>query len=387
VVSWQSALDADLQQRADHALYRRRRVVHGAQGVHVDVDGKRCINFCSNDYLGLASHPAVVAAFQQAASRYGVGSGASHLVCGHGHEHHELERELATFTGRERALLFSSGYLANLGAVSALFAKGDQLYQDKLNHASLLDAAALCGARLRRFKHNDTAHLASRLASAPDARRRLLVVDGVFSMDGDMAPLPQLVGLAAEHDALLMVDDAHGLGVLGDNGAGSLSHFGLSGADVPLLMGTLGKAFGTFGAFVAGSDTLIETLIQRARTYIYTTALPPAVAAATRASLQLVQRETWRRDHLHALIARLQAGLQAAPWTLLPSLTPIQPLLVGASGDAIALSDKLWEEGLWVSPIRPPTVPAGTARLRITLSAAHSARDVDKLIAALVLAD
>lgn len=382
-MTWEAEWSKALQRRSEQSLYRERRVLHSGQGSEVIVDGKACINFCSNDYLGLASHADVIAALRQAATDYGVGSGASHLVCGHGHEHHELERELAAFTGRERALLFSSGYLANLGVITSLVGRGDQLHQDKLNHASLLDAAALSGAKLRRFAHCDTEHLGRRLESGFGSGRQLVAVDGVFSMDGDIAPLPEIAALALEHDALLLVDDAHGFGVVGESGAGSASSFGLGADSVPILMGTLGKALGTFGAFVAGSELLIETLIQRARTYIYTTALPPSMAAATRCSLRVLREECWRREHLQRLIARFRAALVSLPCRLLPSLTPIQPLLVGAAGAALALSEQLWQRGFWVSAIRPPTVPSGTARLRITLTAAHTERQVDQLVDAL----
>ena len=382
-VDWDSHLRQALQQRAEAALYRHRRTLDSAQGVHIVVDGQPCLNFSSNDYLGLASHPEVVAAAVEAAGRYGLGSGASHLVCGHGREHDALEQELAAFTGRERALLFSTGYMANQGVIGALVGKGDQLLQDRLNHASLLDAGLLCGARMQRFGHNDTAQLGRRLAALPAAARTLIAVEGVYSMDGDCAPLAAMADLARERGALLMVDDAHGFGVLGERGAGATEHWSLSQAQVPVLMGTLGKALGTFGAFVAGSDALIETLIQRSRSYIYTTALPPAVAAASRAALRLVAAEPWRRAQLQALQRRLRSGLERLPWPLLPSATPIQPVLVGSAEAALALSAGLQRQGIYVPAIRPPTVPAGGARLRITLSAAHSERDVDRLLAAL----
>lgn len=371
-----------LAERRAQQLYRRRRSVEGAQGPELVVDGQCYLAFCSNDYLGLANHPHIVAAFQRAAADYGVGSGASHLVSGHSALHEQLEEALAHFTGRPRALLFSTGYMANLGAVGALLGRDDFIFEDKLNHASLLDAGLLSGARFQRFLHNDIASLENRLGRA-GAGRKLIAVDGVFSMDGDLAPLPELAAVAARHDAWLLVDDAHGFGVLGANGGGCAEHFGLDSAQLPILMGTLGKACGSFGAFVAGSEALIETLIQFARSYIYTTALPPAVAAATLASLELLRSEGWRRQHLNALIARFRAGAAQLGLPLLPSTTAIQPLQVGDAGLALRCSEQLAQRGIWIGAIRPPTVPAGTARLRITLSAAHSEAQVDRLLAAL----
>ncbi len=376
------ALQPALEERRAQQLYRERRVVETAQGAEVVVDGQRYLNFCSNDYLGLANHPDVIKAFKNAANEFGVGSGASHLVCGHSGLHHELEEKLAAFTGRPRALLFSTGYMANLGVVNALLGSSDFIFEDKLNHASLIDAGLLSGARFQRFLHNDLQSLETKLARAGEGRK-LICVDGVFSMDGDTAPLTELAALAQKHDAWLMVDDAHGFGVLGECGAGCAEQFQLDTGQLPILMGTLGKAIGSYGAFVAGSETLIETLIQFARTYIYTTALPPAVAAATSASLDLLQRESWRREHLRNLVSRFRRGAEQLSLALMPSDSAIQPLLVGDAGRALALSQKLAERGLWISAIRPPTVPAGSARLRITLSAAHSETQVDTLLGAL----
>ncbi len=348
------------------------------------VEGERYLNFCSNDYLGLASHPELRTAMVDAAQQWGVGSGASHLVCGHSDEHHQLERELAEFCGRERALVFSTGYMANLGAINALVGKGDAVLEDRLNHASLLDAGLLSGARFSRFQHNSLDSLRQQLEHASQkAAKSLVVVDGVFSMDGDLAPLPEQAALVAEHNAWLMVDDAHGFGCLGANGAGVLEHYGLTQRDVPVLMGTLGKAVGSFGAFVAGSDALIETLIQMARSYIYTTALPPAVAAATRQSLRTIKAEPWRREHLHRLIQRFRGGAQALGLQLMDSPTAIQPILIGRDELALHYSQTLRQRGFWVSAIRPPTVPEGSARLRVTLSAAHSDAQVDGLLQAL----
>jgi len=371
-----------LTARKNQHLYRTRRILESAQGPNVVVDGKNCVGFCSNDYLGLANHPKMIEAMQQAASQFGVGSGASHLVNGHSREHHALEEELAAFTGRDRALLFSTGYMANLGTVNALVGMGDAVFEDKLNHASLLDAGLLSGARFQRFLHNDMDSLTKKLR-ASEADRKLIVVDGVFSMDGDLAPLPELSQLARDHDAWLMVDDAHGFGCLGEQGIGCAEHFNLSQQQLPILMGTLGKAAGSFGAFVAGSDALIETLIQQARPYIYTTAMPPAVAAATRASLTLISQEHWRRTHLNALIQRFRLGVAAMGVTLMPSQTAIQPLILGTEAVTIRVAQDLARKGFLVGAIRPPTVAKGTSRLRITLSAAHSDRQVDDLLSAL----
>ena len=375
-------LPAELARLRTEHLYRSRAVVDGPQGAEIVVDGASYLSFCSNDYLGLAKHPRVIAALQEGAAKYGAGSGASHLVTGHQRPHHALEEALADFTGRPRALLFSSGYLANLGTVAALASRGDTLWEDRLNHASLLDAGQLSGARLHRFPHGDVAALRQRLIESTE-HNAMIITDGVFSMDGDLAPLPQLAEIAQGHDAWLMVDDAHGLGVMGANGRGTLEYFGLGGDAVPILIGTLGKAFGTFGAFVAGNEELIEYLIQRARPYVYTTALPPAMAHATLASLRVLEEETWRREHLHSLITRFRRGAEQLGVELLPSSTPIQPLLVGDTERALSLSAALRQRGIYISAIRPPTVPNGTARLRITLSAAHNDVHVDRLLTAL----
>ncbi|MBU1832469.1 MAG: 8-amino-7-oxononanoate synthase, partial [Gammaproteobacteria bacterium] len=302
------ALQRRLAERRQQSRYRKRRVLETAQGPRVVVDGREFLLFCSNDYLGLANHPQLIAAMQNAAQQYGVGGGASHLVCGHSVLHHQLEERLAEITGRDRAILFSTGYMANLGTVTALVGKGDHILEDRLNHASLLDAGLLSGAKFQRFHHNDLNDLERRLQKLPDEGQRLIVVDAVFSMDGDMAPLPELAALAKKYDAYLMADDAHGFGVLGQSGAGSGEFFGLDQEQLPILMGTLGKGIGSFGAFVAGSEVLIESLIQFARPYIYTTATPPAVAAASLASLELLRSESWRRDHLNALIKRFKSG-------------------------------------------------------------------------------
>jgi 8-amino-7-oxononanoate synthase len=375
-------LQVALDERRRQHRYRTRQTIDSPAGRQVIVGGKRYLNFCSNDYLGLANDADVIAAYKNAADEFGVGSGASHLVSGHQRPHQRLEEALAEFTGRPRALLFSTGYMANLGVVTALVGKGDAVLEDKLNHASLIDAGLLSGARFRRYLHADSDSLLQRL-EADESRRRLVVTDGVFSMDGDLAPLPQLANDCRQHDAWLMVDDAHGFGVLGKQGRGSVSHFDLDEASVPVYMGTLGKALGTAGAFVAGSDALIETLTQFARSYIYTTALPPAVAAATLKSLEKVRDEAWRREHLQALIKRFRHGTSDLAQELMPSHTAIQPLMVGDDAEALRLSERLREQGFLISAIRPPTVPEGSARLRITLSAAHREEDVDRLLEAL----
>lgn len=374
-----------LAERRQQSLYRQRQVISSAQAAHVSRGEQAFLSFCSNDYLGLANDPRLAQALQTASARFGVGSGASHLVSGHSEEHHLLEEEIAQFTGRPRALLFSTGYMANLGVISALVGKGDTVIEDKLNHASLIDGGLQCGAEFTRYKHNDMQHLESRL-QASAGRRKLIVVDGVFSMDGDLADLPAICALAKRYGAWVMVDDAHGFGVLGEAGTGTLDHFGLGLDDVAIVVGTLGKAFGTFGAFVAASETVIESLIQFARPYIYTTALPPAVAAATSASLQILMEEDYRRDHLQTLIAHFRLKCEASGLTLMPSTTPIQPVMVGDESRAMAISAELESQGIWVTAIRPPTVPSGTSRLRVTLCADHSLADVNQLVSALAIA-
>ena len=379
-------LNKALNERAAQGLRRQRRVLQSAQGVHVSVDGQDCLSFCSNDYLGLANHPQLIAALQHGAQQYGVGAGAAHLVSGHFDAHQQLEQTLADFVNKPAALLFSSGYLANLGVVQALVSRGDSVFADRLNHASLNDAMLLSRANVQRYRHGDMAHLEKLLKKCDDTsgRRKLVITDAVFSMDGDIAPLPRLLELCEQHDAWLLVDDAHGFGVLGEQGRGSLFHFEENpGSPRIIYMATLGKAAGVCGAFVAAEAVVIETLLQSARSYIYTTASPPALARALQTSVALVRDEAWRREKLQRLIVQLRAGLQALPWPLLPSDTPIQPLLAGSNEAALALSAGLRERGIWVAAIRPPTVPQGRARLRISLSAAHSADDVAQLIAAL----
>jgi 8-amino-7-oxononanoate synthase len=375
-------LSTALQARRANSLYRTRQIIDGPQGVNPRLEGREYLSFCSNDYLGLANHPEVVAAFHKGLDRFGAGSGAAHLITGHSRAHHELEEALADFVQRPRALLFSTGYMANLGVLAALAGRGNRIFEDRGNHASLLDGARLSGARLVRYRHADVADLERRLVSASSADSGI-ATDGVFSMDGDIAPLPALAETAAAHAAWLLVDDAHGLGVVGPQGRGSLAACGLGVNPVPILMGTLGKAFGTFGAFVAGSDDLIETLIQEARTWIYTTAPPPAVAVATLAALRLVESEDWRRAHLQALVRHFRAGATQLGLNLCKSETPIQPVIAGTAEAALHWSAALRDAGILITAIRPPTVPEGTARLRITFSATHSEAHVDRLLAAL----
>ena len=367
-------------------LRRRRATVDAypekGSHTHVFVDGRRLVDFSSNDYLGLAAHPALAAAMADCAARCGAGSGASHLVSGHGQEHAALEEELAAFIGRERALLFSTGYMANLGVVTALAGRGESVLLDRLSHASLIDAGLLSGARFRRYPHNDAA-AARRLLAEATPPTTVLATDGVFSMDGDIAPLADLSEAARAHDAWLVVDDAHGIGVLGAHGRGALEVAGLDSQAVPVLVGTLGKALGSFGAFVAGSADLIDLLIQRARSYIYTTALPQPVAAATRASLRIAREETWRRERVMALTGRFRAAARQAGIPLADSVTPIQPSPLGSAQAALAAQQALREAGFWVVAIRSPTVPAGAERLRITLTAGHEESQIDALVESL----
>lgn len=372
-------LQQQLHEREQAHQYRRRRIMSTPQATRVRIDDREYLNFCSNDYLGLANHSELKKSVQQATDRYGVGSGSAHLINGHSHEHHALEEELAAFTGRQRALLFSTGYMANLGVVTSLLGRSDTLFEDRLNHASLIDAGVLSRAKMQRYAHNDMAALSEKLVGC-DKGEKLIVSDGVFSMDGDQAPIADMAQLASEHDALLIIDDAHGFGVLGKTGGGSLELAGLDAKAVPVLMGTLGKALGTFGAFVAADEILIEALINHARTYVYTTALPPAVAAATRTSLRLLQSESWRREKLAALVDYWKRGAAQLQLPLMPSDTAIQPLLLGSSENAIRISQQLDDKGFLISAIRPPTVANGEARLRITLSAEHERVHIDRLL-------
>lgn len=371
-----------LQNRQQQYLYRKARISQSPQSPKMQIDGKEFLTFCSNDYLGLANHPEIVSAFRDAANIYGVGSGAAHLINGHSIEHQCLEEELAEFTGRERALLFSTGYMANMGVVNALMDRGDTIFADKLNHASLVDAGLVSRAKMKRYGHSDITAL-NRLYQRNSAENTIIISDGVFSMDGDTAPVKKLAEVASNERAWLMIDDAHGFGTLGKTGAGLLEQENLSQHDVPILMATLGKGVGTAGAFVAGSEDIIEFLIQTARTYIYTTAMPAAIAAATRVSLKLVQQESWRRDRLTSLIDTFKQYSGQIGLRLLPSSTAIQPILVGSTEKAVQISQKLEEKGILVSAIRPPTVPEGTARLRVTFSANHTEEDIEALTMAL----
>lgn len=379
-----SSIKTFLSERKKQHLYRTVKVSQSAQHPMMIIDGKECLNFCSNDYLGLANHPDIVNAFKKAADKYGVGSGAAHLINGHSEEHHKLEEALAEFTGRDKALLFSNGYMANMGVISALLDRGDYLYQDRLNHASLIDAGLLSKAKMKRFKHNDTADL-NRLYAKNNTSsvNSMIVTDGVFSMDGDEAPIRNLAEIAKKQDAWLMVDDAHGFGVLGEHGAGLLEQEVLNQTDVPVLMATLGKACGTSGAFVAGNEDLIEYLKQTARTFIYTTAMPPSIAAATLISLKLIKEESWRREKLAGLIKQFKLGANQLGVELMESNTAIQPILIGSTEDALKVSLALSEQGILVTAIRPPTVPDGLSRLRVTFSANHTEENVNQLLNAL----
>ncbi len=376
-----SELQLQLDERAAKGLLRQRRTVTSAQGVRLTVDGKQYVSFCSNDYLGLANHPGIIAALKLGAGLYGAGAGAAHLVSGHSLAHEALENELARFIEKPSALLFSTGYMANLGAVQALIDRGDTVFADKLNHASLNDAMQLSRANVKRFRHNDIAQLDAMLGETMKGRK-LVCTDAVFSMDGDRARLPELLDLCEKHDAWLLLDDAHGFGVSGKNGRGSLSH---SGVDSPriIYMATLGKAAGVSGAFVAAEKIVIDTLANNARSYIYTTASPPALSVALSESLKLIAEGDEWRAHLQGLITKLRKGLEGLRWALMESGTAIQPLMIGGNQAALDLSMALRERGIWVPAIRPPTVPVNTARLRITLSAAHQAADVETLIESL----
>ncbi len=376
-----AALQLELDERAAQGLLRGRRTLDTPQSPHITVDGKPYLAFCSNDYLGLASHPQLIAALQQGTQQWGVGSGAAHLVSGHFTPHHQLELQLAAFVGKPAALLFSTGYMANLGVVQALAGKGDTVFADKLNHASLNDAMLLSRADVKRYRHGDMAQLANLLEQTRSGRK-LVITDAVFSMDGDIAPLKELLALCEQHDAWLYVDDAHGFGVLGTQGRGSLAHFGISSPRI-VYMATLGKAAGVSGAFVAAEQVVINTLVNHAHSYVYTTATPPALSVALAQSLQLIAQGDERRAHLHKLVTQLRNGLSDLPWQLMPSDTAIQPLLIGDNQQALKLSEGLRSCGIWVAAIRPPTVPQGTARLRITLSASHTGSDVERLIGAL----
>ena len=378
---WSSSLASALADRQAAGRYRRVRTRLGAQGVNVVLDGKPMLSFCSNDYLGLATHLNIKKAFIDTANAEGVGSGAAHLLSGHSRTHQQLEEALVEFTGQRRVLLFSSGYQANLGVIDGLMSRGDKVIQDKLNHASLLDGGRLSEATQVRYPHADMSALERRLVQTDS--RCLVVSDGVFSMDGDIVPLPELLALSKKHHAGVLIDDAHGLGVLGAKGKGCLEHWQIESDSLPIVMGTFGKAFGTAGAFVAADEVVIETLIQQSRTFVYTTAQPAAIAAATLASLELVETEHWRREKLQALIQQFRLGAKELGLTLMDSMTAIQPLVLADVEQAVRVGKALEGKGFLVGVIRPPTVPEGAARLRVTLSAAHTEQDVSQLLDAL----
>lgn len=374
-------LKETLTEKKRQHRYRQRRITQGPQNVEMVIDDKNVISFCSNDYLGLANHPMLKQAMIDAVETYGVGSGAAHLVNGHSIAHHELEEELAEFTGYPRALLFSTGYMANLGLCQALVGKKDYVFEDRLNHASLIDGGLLSGARFQRYRHNDVSDLRKKISKVSgESSEKLVLSDSVFSMDGDIADIPALSSLCKDTDSWLMIDDAHGFGTLGETGKGCLQHFSLDNNDVPVYMATLGKAMGTAGAFIAGSDALIETIIQQARSYIYTTAMPAAIAEATRCSLKIIQSEPQHLQQLNENIAYFKTCCSQAELDIEDSQTAIQPLLIGDDEKAISLSQKLFDKGFLVTAIRPPTVPEGTSRLRITLSAKHRREHIDQLI-------
>lgn len=391
-MSFSERLTNHLAERKNNQLLRSRKILSSGQAhtVHLQNRPETLLNFCSNDYLGLAQHPEIISSFQKAAALYGVGSGASHLVIGHHLEHHLLEQELAEFLNVERTLVFGSGYAANLGVLTTLLEKSDAVFQDKLNHASLLDGGLFSGALFQRYLHKDMHSLEKKLAKASvntvnikDTQQKLIVSDAVFSMDGDSADIGGLLALSKKYQAWLMLDDAHGFGVLGKEGRGSVSQQNIAQQEIDIYMATFGKALGCGGAFVAGSDLLIESLIQFSRHYIYTTAMPPALAAAIRTALKIVKQEQWRRDHLQKLIKQFREGAQAINLNLLDSSTAIQPVILGSAQSALAWSEALLKKDILISAIRPPTVPANSSRLRITFSAAHGEDQVNRLLDAL----
>ena len=376
-----TALQQELDQRKADGLLRQRRLLDSPQAELIVANDKQYLSFCSNDYLGLANHPKLIATMQQAAGDSGVGSGASNLITGHHRYHDELEKKLAKFVGMPAALVFSTGYMANIGVVSALMGRDDAVFCDKLNHACLNDGAILSRADFQRFAHNDVAAL-EKLLKVSKAKHKLIAVDAVFSMDGDIAPIPDYLRLCEQYDAYLYIDDAHGFGVLGKHGKGSLSHFKLKSPRI-IMMATLGKAAGVAGAFVAGEQVVIDYLIQKARSYVYSTPAPPALSATLATSVSLIEQGDDLREHLRHLITTLKQNLRLGKWQLMPSETAVQPLVVGSNHAALALSEHLQKQDILVPAIRPPTVPVNTARLRISLSAAHSEQDVIKLTQAI----
>ncbi len=377
--NFKNKLEKKLKLRKQQNLFRKRNTLASRQGSTIKIDGHLLINFCSNDYLGLANHPELVSAFKACADQFGVGSGASSLVCGRSDLHQQLEEKLADKTGKEAALVFPSGYMANLAVATTFAGRTDAVFLDRLAHASLVDAARLSGAKLHRYQHADHESLDLALKNS-SANEKLVLTDTVFSMDGDKAPIRDLVKVSKRNDAVLAIDDAHGFGVLGKSGGGLLEEKEIPAEDVPILVATFGKALGTAGAFIAADKIIIETLIQFARTYIYTTALAPAIAGATLASLEVIEKESWRRETLNALIKHFCNGASALGLNILSSDTAIQPLMIGDAEEAVRISDKLFDKGFLISAIRPPTVPEGSARLRITLTAAHTEQQVDRLL-------
>lgn len=373
-----ASLQLALDKRKAEGLLRQRRLLDSPQAEHIVANNKPYLSFCSNDYLGLANHPALIAAMQIAAGDSGVGSGASGLVTGHHRYHDDLEKQLAKFVNMPAALLFSAGYMANIGVLGALVGRGDAIFADKLNHACLNDGGYYSLADFNRFPHNDVAAL-EKLLKASTARHKLIAVDAVFSMDGDIAPLAEYLALCEKYDAYLYIDDAHGFGVLGEHGQGSLNHLKLKSPRI-IMMATLGKAAGVAGSFVAGERVVIDYLIQTAKSYVYSTPAPPALSATLSASVRLIEQGDDLRTHLRSLIHYFKGNLQCKKWQLMPSETSIQPLVVGDNLEALALSEYLQKQGILVPAIRPPTVPVGTARLRISISAAHSLNDVKQLI-------
>lgn len=373
-----TALQAELDQRKADGLLRQRRLLDSPQAEYIVANDKKYLSFCSNDYLGLANHPALIATMQAAAGDSGVGSGASNLITGHHRYHDELEKKLTKFVGMPAALVFSTGYMANIGVLGALVGRGDAIFADKLNHACLNDGGYYSLAEFHRFAHNDVAALEN-LLKVSTVKHKLIAVDAVFSMDGDITPIPEYLALCEKYDAYLYVDDAHGFGVLGAHGEGSLSHFNLKSPRI-IYMATLGKAAGVAGAFVAGEQVVIDYLIQTAKSYVYSTPAPPALSATLIESVNLIEQGDDLRAHLKHLIATLKQNLHLKKWRLMPSITAVQPLLVGSNHAAINLSEHLQKRGILVPAIRPPTVPVNTARLRISLSAAHSENDVLKLV-------
>ncbi|MEI8118186.1 MAG: 8-amino-7-oxononanoate synthase [Methylophilaceae bacterium] len=373
-----NSLKLSLDQRKVDGLLRQRRLLDSPQAEHIVANNQHFLSFCSNDYLGLANHPDLIATMQSAAQASGVGSGASNLITGHHRYHDNLEKQLAKFVQMPAALLFSTGYMANIGVISALMGRNDAVFADKLNHACLNDGAFLSRAAFHRFPHNDVTALEALLKTST-AKHKLIAADAVFSMDGDMAPLPEYLSLCEKYDAYLYVDDAHGFGVLGEHGQGTLNHFKLKSPRI-IMMATLGKAAGVAGAFVAGEQVVIDYLIQKANSYVYSTPAPPALSATLSASVNLIEQGDHLRSHLRTLIAYLKDNLNCRKWQLMPSDTAVQPLVVGGNHEALALSEYLQSCGVLVPAIRPPTVPVGTSRLRISLSAAHSIEDIQKLI-------